>query len=87
MPAGFPQGARALALAAAVLMGAQLPTAHAADVAPVINSELDAPLFYQLLIGEIGLREGDAGTALRHAWTACSACSPARACSAISVAR
>ncbi len=63
MPAGFPQGARALALAAAVLMGAQLPTAHAADVAPVINSELDAPLFYQLLIGEIGLREGDAGTA------------------------
>ncbi len=63
MPAGFPQGARALALAAAVLMGAQLPAAHAADAAPVTNSELDAPLFYQLLIGEIGLREGDAGTA------------------------
>ena len=29
----------------------------------VNNSSLDAPLFYQLLIGEIELREGDAGTA------------------------
>lgn len=63
MPAGFPPGARALALAAAVLMGAQGPAAHAAEAPPVNNSSLDARLFYQLLLGEIGLREGDAGTA------------------------
>ena len=30
---------------------------------PVNNSNLDAPLFYQLLIGEMELREGEAGTA------------------------
>ena len=29
----------------------------------VENSNLDAPLFYQLLLGEIELRNGDAGTA------------------------
>ncbi len=33
------------------------------DSAPVVNSGLTAPLFYQLLIGEIELREGAAGTA------------------------
>ncbi len=35
----------------------------AAAPAPVENSALDAQLFYQLLIGEIELRGGDAGTA------------------------
>ncbi|GMV44958.1 MAG: hypothetical protein AMXMBFR66_03560 [Pseudomonadota bacterium] len=30
---------------------------------PSVNSALDAPLFYQLLIGEIELRAGEAGTA------------------------
>ena len=29
---------------------------------PVENSALDAPLFYQLLIGEMELGQGDAGT-------------------------
>ncbi len=38
---------------------AQTPGAKA----PVDNSALDAQLFYQLLIGEIELRDGDAGTA------------------------
>lgn len=33
------------------------------DAPTVANSRLDAQLFYQLLIGEIELREGDAGTA------------------------
>ncbi len=33
------------------------------DSAPVVNSNLTAPLFYQVLIGEIELREGAAGTA------------------------
>jgi tetratricopeptide (TPR) repeat protein len=31
--------------------------------APVVNSSLDAPLFYQLLIGELELRGGENGTA------------------------
>ena len=29
--------------------------------APVVNSALNAPLFYQLLLGEINVREGDPG--------------------------
>jgi tetratricopeptide (TPR) repeat protein len=43
--------------------GAASPPAPAAPVAPVNNSALDAPLFYQLLIGEIELRSGQAGAA------------------------
>lgn len=39
-----------------------VPAAAAADP-PVANSTLDAQLFYQLLIGEMELREGQAGTA------------------------
>jgi tetratricopeptide (TPR) repeat protein len=51
-----------LALAGACLLFA--PGARAQeDSAPVVNSNLTAPLFYQLLIGEIELREGAAGTA------------------------
>jgi tetratricopeptide (TPR) repeat protein len=42
-----------------VLSAAQLP-AQAADAAPA-NSRMDAPLFYQLLLGEISFREGDPG--------------------------
>ncbi len=33
--------------------------------APIIGSQLDAQLFYELLVGEIELREGDSGTAYR----------------------
>lgn len=39
------------------------PAQPAAPSARVENSELDAQLFYQLLIGEIELRSGEAGTA------------------------
>lgn len=42
---------------------AAAPAAPAASGAPVQNSPLDAQLFYQLLIGEIELRNGEAGTA------------------------
>lgn len=35
----------------------------AATPAPVVNSDLDAPLFYQLLVGELELRTGQAGVA------------------------
>jgi tetratricopeptide (TPR) repeat protein len=43
---------------------AQQPaTPASAASAPAENSALDAPLFYQLLIGEIELRGGEAGTA------------------------
>ncbi|MGS0755728.1 hypothetical protein ACVBEH_14260, partial [Roseateles sp. GG27B] len=37
--------------------------AIAADAAKPLNSELDAPLFYQLLVGELELRNGQAGVA------------------------
>jgi len=43
------------------VVGAQAPQT-AAELAAVDNSNLDAPLFYQLLIGEIELNRGDAGT-------------------------
>jgi tetratricopeptide (TPR) repeat protein len=55
------QGARAQSPAA------QAPTASApaasASAPKVFNSDLDARLFYQLLIGEIQLRSGEPGTA------------------------
>ena len=40
-------------------------TAPQAAVAPesVLNSSLDAPLFYQLMIGELELRQGEPGAA------------------------
>ena len=43
---------------------AQPRAGAAAAAAPAVeNSSLDAPLFYQLLLGEIELRNGEAGTA------------------------
>ncbi|WP_372527044.1 tetratricopeptide repeat protein [Piscinibacter sp.] len=65
MPARLSYCARVLATLASVLA---LVHAHAAGAErpptePVVSSNLDAPLFYQLLIGEIELRAGDAGTA------------------------
>jgi tetratricopeptide (TPR) repeat protein len=54
------------ALIAAPLSLAQAPTPAApasAASAPPTCSSLDAPLFYQLLIGEMELRGGDAGSA------------------------
>lgn len=57
-------GAVLIALAAGVQ--AQAPRAPAqappaTDPAPVLNSDLNAPLFYQLLLGELNVREGDPG--------------------------
>ncbi|HSV71824.1 MAG TPA: tetratricopeptide repeat protein [Methylibium sp.] len=54
----------ALAFAACLPLAAMARSAESpAEAAPVDNSTLDAPLFYQLLIGEIELRDGDPGTA------------------------
>lgn len=55
----------ALAACLALAQGAraQAPAAAPPDAPAVGNSALTAPLFYQLLIGEIELREGAAGTA------------------------
>ncbi|HUG23206.1 tetratricopeptide repeat protein [Piscinibacter sp.] len=61
MPARFPLRVRALAIAAAAAFLA--PGAFAQQAEPITRSNLDAPLFYQLLIGEIELRSGEAGTA------------------------
>jgi tetratricopeptide (TPR) repeat protein len=64
MPGRFPSRARALAIAASVLLLS--PGAWAQRTAssePATHSKLDSQLFYQLLIGEIELRSGEAGTA------------------------
>lgn len=62
--------ALAAALLAAGVVHAQSPAPAAQAALPAAaatsapdNSALDAPLFYQLLIGEIELRNGEAGTA------------------------
>lgn len=60
----------ALALSCAAHAQTQPPEAPAAAdapasaaSAPVVNSDLDAPMFYQLLIGELELQGGQAGVA------------------------
>jgi len=60
------QRVAALALAlAGPAAWAQTPAAPAADDEPPTISALDAPLFYQLLIGEMELRSGEAGNAFQ----------------------
>lgn len=56
----FPRAAMALACALVLMHAARAQTEAPTTVA---NSSLDAPLFYQLLIGEMELRSGEAGTA------------------------
>ena len=69
MPALIPFARAACALALASSLSAWSPAACAqadvvlAAVADINNSSLDAQLFYQLIIGEIELRSGEAGTA------------------------
>ena len=69
MPSKLPRTGGALALAAllasmAVTQGAAAqPAASDAPASKVENSRLDAPLFYQLLIGEIELSAGEPGEA------------------------
>ena len=60
MPARLPLRMRTLAMAASALL---FGTAALAQREPPTRSNLDAQLFYQLLIGEIELRGGQAGTA------------------------
>jgi tetratricopeptide (TPR) repeat protein len=62
----FASGPLPVVVSLAMLVAFAAPgSANAADPADgkVENSSLDAPLFYQLLLGEIELREGQAGTA------------------------
>ena len=65
MPAPFLRTATAQALAAVLVAVAGVAPAAAQTVAlaPVQNSALDAQLMYQLLIGEMELRAGEAGSA------------------------
>jgi tetratricopeptide (TPR) repeat protein len=61
---------RSLLAAAAAVVVAQGVVAEGIDntqlaLAKVDNSAIDAPLFYQLLIGEIQLREGESGAAFQ----------------------
>jgi hypothetical protein len=65
MPALFPSSgaARALASMLASMLIAQAAPAQTLAVAAVSNSGLDAQLLYQLLIGEMELRSGEASTA------------------------
>lgn len=60
------QTARQHSWAAALLLvfgstHALAQTAPESSPAPVVNSALNAPLFYQLLLGEMNVREGDPG--------------------------
>ena len=52
-----------LALLAPCIMGVSLQAAEPAaeTPAPVTNSALDAPMFYQLLLGELNVRQGSPG--------------------------
>ena len=64
MPARFVRSTLRPALVLAAACYGLAPAARADDpVTPPVNSALTAPLFYQLLIGEIELQEGAAGNA------------------------
>ena len=69
MPAPFLRTGRALAvatlLASLAFSSGVVAQGDPAALSGVQNSELDARLFYQLLIGEIELRSGEAGTAFQ----------------------
>ena len=58
----FPRWRRAATAAAAALV---IGAAPAGAANPPLNSPIDAPLFYQLLIGELELRAGQAGNAFQ----------------------
>jgi tetratricopeptide (TPR) repeat protein len=60
----MPFTVRRIACATALLLGLQAQ-AQEASSAPFTNSAMDAPLFYQLLIGELELNSGQAGVAFQ----------------------
>lgn len=63
----MPLPSRRAACAAALLLGlqAQAQDAPTPPTAPIANSAMDAPLFYQLLIGELELNNGQPGVAFQ----------------------
>lgn len=56
---------RRIACATALLLGLHAAHAQQAPATPPANSAMDAPLFYQLLIGELELNNGQAGVAFQ----------------------
>lgn len=56
------------ALTSALVAWAATPVAAPPSTAsqPILNSELDAPLFYELLVGEIALRQGEIGAGFQQ---------------------
>lgn len=65
MPLPYRRVAAAVALLAALQAHAQDAATPAESAEPPSNSAMDAPLFYQLLIGEIELQNGQAGVAFQ----------------------
>lgn len=65
MPLPFRRVMIAASLLAALQAHAQEAAAPAASTEAPMNSAMDAPLFYQLLIGEIELQNGQAGVAFQ----------------------
>ncbi|HZE91458.1 MAG TPA: tetratricopeptide repeat protein, partial [Rhizobacter sp.] len=67
MPAKFPlsHAVRATAAVACALAMAPSAWAQSESAAPFENSALDAPMFYELLIGELEFRSGEVGTAFQ----------------------
>ncbi|CAM3803803.1 tetratricopeptide repeat protein [Roseateles saccharophilus] len=66
MPLPFRRAASAAVLLAALQAQAQTPdAAPAVPASPPLNSAMDAPLFYQLLIGELELNGGQPGVAFQ----------------------
>ena len=61
----MPLTVRRVACAAALLLGLHAAHAQEAPSTPLSNSAMDAPLFYQLLIGELELNSGQAGVAFQ----------------------
>ncbi|MFN0184709.1 MAG: tetratricopeptide repeat protein [Aquabacterium sp.] len=59
------RGARHLLMALALALAAPMASAQTQDgrEGPVVNSRLDAPLFFHLLIGEMQAQAGEAGSA------------------------
>jgi len=60
----MPFPVRRIAVAAALLMGLHVH-AQEGPSTPIANSAMDAPLFYQLLIGELELNSGQPGVAFQ----------------------
>ena len=60
----MPFAVRRIAVAAALLMGLHVH-AQEGPSTPIANSAMDAPLFYQLLIGELELNSGQPGVAFQ----------------------